>query len=61
MAQTKQGNTSINMKYSEVNNAWLVWREDSGHQALVRIFNDQKEAREDYVSRVSFFLKVAMI
>jgi hypothetical protein len=61
MAQTKQGNTSINMKYSQANNAWLVWREDSGHQELVRIFNDQSEAREDYVSRVSFFLKVAMI
>ncbi len=61
MAQVKHGNTSINMRYSPINQAWLVWREDSGHQALVRVFNEQWEAREDYERRAEFFLSLVRI
>ena len=61
MAQTKCGTTSINLKYSPVNQAWIVWREDSGHQAMVQVFNDQEEAREEYNKRVSFFMRLVRV
>jgi hypothetical protein len=58
MSQTKVGKSSINIKYSAVNNAWLVWRDDDGYQPTVEVFNDMYEARADYNSRVEFFLSV---
>ena len=60
MAQVKHGNTSINMAYSLPNQGWIVWREDSGYQALARVHNEQWEAREDYENRVAFFLSLTL-
>lgn len=58
-AQTyAHGNTSIHLAYSPISQAWQVWREDSGYQALVRVFNEAWEAQEDYDNRVSFHKQV---
>ena len=52
------GNTSIHIGRSNINQAWMVWREDSGFQALVRIHNDKEDALADYKQRNEFMDRV---
>lgn len=52
------GNTAIRLNYAFVNNAWLVWREDAGHQSGLRVYNDYAEAESDFNARVSFYREV---
>ena len=54
----REGYTTIWLAFSPLNQAWMVWREDNGHQALVRIFNDYSEAADNYVNRVAFLKEV---
>lgn len=48
------GRSSIVWAYSHINAAWFVWREDGGHQALIRVHNDFESAQDDYFNRVRF-------
>jgi len=54
----REGPTSIILARAPINQAWMVWREDNGHQAQVRIFNEYAEAADNYVNRVAFLREV---
>jgi hypothetical protein len=54
----KEGHTTIWLAFSPINQGWLVWREDNGHQAHVRTFGMYDEAVENYVNRVAFLKEV---
>ena len=48
-------NTSYRLFWSRINQAWMVWREDTEHQTGVRVFNDYQEAKELFDEHVSFY------
>ena len=52
------GTTTIALAYSPANQAYIVWREDNGYQALVRIHNQDWDALADYDERVSFHKQI---
>ena len=53
------GNKSrIVFAWSNINQAHLVWREDTGHQTNVRVHTRRDDAAEDYAARVRFVKKV---
>ena len=56
--QYKHGGMTINLDWLPANQAWMVWREDYGYQALNRIYTEAWEAREDFDARVAFFKQV---
>ena len=49
---------NIIKQWSAVNQGWIVWRDDSGHQSGVRVFNDEQEADFDFDNRVAFQAQV---
>ena len=52
------GNTAIRMAFSPNNVAYFVWREDHGHQALLRCHQTRAEAQVDFTRRVAFLPEV---
>ena len=48
------GRSAIVLRWSPINQAWIVTREDSGHQALIRIHNEKDDAMTDYKERIAF-------
>jgi len=54
------GNKSrIMLAWSKINMAYIVWREDGGHQANVKIHINRIEACEDYRARINFVKEMA--
>ena len=55
------GKSSIVLAYSHVNQQWLTWREDSGHQATLRLHPDYEEGHADYVKRIDFLREIGAL
>lgn len=55
-----QNRTTIHMEWSVPNNAWFVWRDDSGYVARnqLTIHEHKSEAVRDFDSRCSFLRSI---
>ena len=50
--------TAILKQWSPMNQAWLVWRDDDGHQSGVRVHLEEWEADRDVQQRQEFLKQV---
>ena len=51
-----QGLTTMHLEFSIPNNAWFVWRDDSGYvpKGLLKIHQHYKDAKKDFDDRCAF-------
>ena len=52
------GESRIVKQWSAVNQAWLVWREDKGHQSMMRVHKASHEAALEFASKVEFIKEI---
>ena len=51
-----QGLTTMRLEFSIPNNAWFVWRDDSGYvpKGLFKTYQHYKDAKRDFDNRCAF-------